>query len=130
MKKIIFIFLISFLSFTIGTVTFAKTVKSVKKVTVVKKVVKKSIKTPTNFIEGTVSGVDYDAKTFVLNTKNDSFTVIDKNNNVHVPGVRKVVNIENIADEMIVKVWGALDKENKTITAKTITVMYTHMASY
>jgi aspartyl/asparaginyl-tRNA synthetase len=105
--------------------TPAKT-QVVKKVVAPKPVVKKVVKPKTPTTQGFVTEVDYEQKFFTLQVKDGTYTVsTTAKTKVYVPKVKKAMDINNLSQDMEVKVLGMVDKDNKEIVAQTVTVLPT-----
>jgi|GEM_PF-4451634 len=144
MKKFLITLIIFVLSLTMGGTALAQTVakttvtkapaktqtvvkKVVAKKTVVKKpVVKKVVKPKIPTTQGTVIEVDYEQKFFTVQVKDNVYTVsTTPKTKVYVPQVKKALNINNLSQDMEVKVVGVVDKDQMLIIAQTVTVLPT-----
>lgn len=68
-----------------------------------------------------ISGeIDYINKIFTLNVKGEVFTVNAQKAKVYVPVIARAVSIDNLTEEMELKVWGIVDNEKKIIEATQI----------
>lgn len=142
MKKLLFIFLIPIitidllgisLSASAATVPTKKvTTPVVKKKVAVKKPANKvtmaTVKSKISVVNGVVTSVDYDAKTFTIKAGGITYAVTTTSKtNVVVPGVRRGTSVYNLGTDMDVKVAGVVNKDTATIAATTITLIYTHI---